>query len=148
MSAYENLPVYKKALDLARYFDDVVSHFAKRHKHTIGAKLVNLSCDVLLLIAAANKKAERLHLQLHPRRQKLQPISNGVDFLGYIIRPTYILVRRRVINNLKAKIEELKNIPNKLKDSVASYCGHLKWANSHRLTQKIFKEQIWLVPGR
>jgi len=59
MSAYENLPVYKKALDLARYFDDVVSHFAKRHKHTIGAKLVNLSCDVLLLIAAANKKAER-----------------------------------------------------------------------------------------
>jgi aspartate carbamoyltransferase regulatory subunit len=59
MSLYESLPVYKKALDLAKYFDDIVSHFAKRHKYTIGAKLFNLSCDILLLIAMANKKIER-----------------------------------------------------------------------------------------
>jgi hypothetical protein len=59
MSLYENLPVYKKALDLARYFDDIVCHFAKRHKYTLGAKLFNLACEVLLLIASANKKTER-----------------------------------------------------------------------------------------
>jgi retron-type reverse transcriptase len=80
---------------------------------------------------------ERLSLQLHPRRQKLQPISNGIDFLGYIIRPRYILVRRRVINNMKAKIRELRNYPEKLKNSVASYMGHFKWANSHNLINKL-----------
>ena len=58
-SAYENLPVYKKSLDLAVYFDKIVCNFAKRHKYTLGAKLNNLSCDILLLIAKANTKQER-----------------------------------------------------------------------------------------
>jgi len=48
--------------------------------------------------------AEKLLLRLHPKRRKLLPISNGIDFLGYIIRRDYILVRRRVINNLKARL--------------------------------------------
>jgi hypothetical protein len=59
MSYYENLPVYKKALDLAEYFDKVVCHFAKRHKYTIGTRLFDLSCEVLVLIAIANEKTER-----------------------------------------------------------------------------------------
>ena len=59
MSFYEELKVYKKALDLAKYFDEIVCHFAKRHKYTIGAKLNNLACDILLLIAKANTKQER-----------------------------------------------------------------------------------------
>ena len=28
----------------------------------------------------------RLEFRLHPKRRKLQPISNGIDFLGYIVR--------------------------------------------------------------
>jgi len=48
--------------------------------------------------------AEKLSLGLHPKRRKLQPISNGIDFLGYITRRDYILVRRRVINNLRSRL--------------------------------------------
>jgi len=83
----------------------------------------------------------RLNLQLHPKRRKLQPVSNGIDFLGYIIRHNYILVRRRVVNNLKSKLKEFTAA--KVKDikafqgSIASYLGHLKWANSYRLKQAI-----------
>jgi len=84
-----------------------------------------------------NFLSERLNLQLHPRRQKLQPVSNGIDFLGYIIRHNYILVRRRVINNLKAKIKELKNYPQQLKDSIASYLGHFKHAANYRLIKNL-----------
>jgi len=72
------------------------------------------------------------------------PISNGIDFLGYIIRPTYVLVRRRVINNLKEKIRQFRQVREKdfrkFHDMVASYMGHLRWANSYNLTQKILKE--------
>lgn len=82
----------------------------------------------------------RLRLNLHPKRHKLQPISNGIDFLGYIIRPHYILARRRVVNNLKTKIKELINIPDKLESSLASYVGHLKWANTYRLINCLKKE--------
>ena len=51
---------------------------------------------------------EKLLLRLHPKRRKLQPISNGIDFLGYIIRSDYILVRRRVINNLNSRLRHFE----------------------------------------
>jgi hypothetical protein len=49
---------------------------------------------------------DKLKLQLNHKRQKLRPVSNGIDFLGYIVRRDYMLVRRRVINNLHAKLRE------------------------------------------
>jgi retron-type reverse transcriptase len=84
---------------------------------------------------------QQLHLHLHPKRRKLLPISNGIDFLGYIVRPSYILVRRRVVNNLKEKIRQfhqvkVKNL-KKFHDSIASYLGHFRWANSYNLIRRI-----------
>jgi hypothetical protein len=88
----------------------------------------------------------RLKLRLHPKRRKLLSISNGIDFLGYIIRPGYILVRRRVINNLKEKIRQFIQAKvkdfNKLRDSIASYMGHFKWANSYRLVNNLRSVKI------
>ena len=73
---------------------------------------------------------ENLRLRLHPARQRLCPISNGVDFLGYIVRPGYILVRRRVINNMRIKLRACRA---RAQAALASYLGHFKWANSYRL---------------
>jgi len=94
--------------------------------------------------------ASRLRLQLHPKRRKLLPTSNGIDFLGYIIRPGYILVRRRVVNNLKDKIRAFNRSGRKnlkaFQDTLASYLGHLLWANAYRLTQKM-KEAFYAKPS-
>jgi len=56
---YENLPVYKKALDLAVYFESIVRHFDRHHKYCIGADLCNLSRKILIYVARANNKVER-----------------------------------------------------------------------------------------
>jgi hypothetical protein len=56
-SRYENLPVYKKALDLVVYFENLIRHFEKYHKYTIGSELRNLSRRILVLIAKANTHA-------------------------------------------------------------------------------------------
>jgi hypothetical protein len=83
----------------------------------------------------------RLGITLHPVRRKLLPVSTGIDFLGYVVRHNYILVRRRVVNNLRAKIQEFKKhkVKNwkKFRSVVASYAGHLKHANSFRLQGKL-----------
>jgi hypothetical protein len=96
----------------------------------------------------------QLKLRLHPRRQKLQLISNGIDFLGYIIRKDYILVRHRVLNNFRTRMKYfeglIKNNNNRLnatifeglRDTIKSYLGHFKWANSYRLMQVINKKPI------
>lgn len=85
---------------------------------------------------------ERLNLKLHPVRHKLLPVSNGIDFLGYIVRHNYKLVRRRVVNNLKVKIAAFKRAKvkdwEKFKDIIAAYIGHLKWADSFNLRKKLF----------
>ena len=85
----------------------------------------------------------RLKLQLHPKRRKLEAVSQGIDFLGYIVRHDYTLVRRRVINNLKSKLRQFAQAPVKdfeaLRTTVASYLGHFKHANSYALKQSIIE---------
>ena len=118
-------------------------------KHVLKAKYYLRYVDDFVILSRNMKELEdfrgkvqcflsdRLRLQLHPRRQKLLPVSAGIDFLGYIVRQDYTLVRRRVINNLKAKLRIKHVDPEKLRSTIASYLGHFKWANSYHLTEKI-----------
>lgn len=86
----------------------------------------------------------QLKLQLHPKRRKLQPVSSGIDFLGYVARHNYILVRRRVVNNLEAKLRRFCAAKNKdfgqLQATLFSYLGHFKWANTYKLRNKFVSE--------
>jgi len=75
----------------------------------------------------------KLDLELNTQKTIIRPVSNGIDYLGYIVRPFYILVRRRVINNLKQKILN----GTLRKQAYVSYMGHFKHANTHRLKQHI-----------
>jgi hypothetical protein len=58
----------------------------------------------------------KLKLHLHPKKQILQSISHGINFLGYIIKPDYILSRKRIVSNLRKKLHYF----NKLIDENAS----------------------------
>lgn len=121
-------------------------------KHTLKAKYYIRYVDDFLILSTDEKELEqfryriesflldRLKLVLHPKRRKLLPVSSGIDFLGYIVRPEYILVRRRVINNLRAKFSQFQSSKDKdikaLDTTMASYLGHFKWANSYKLKKK------------
>lgn len=39
MAHYEHLPIYKRAYDLALYFEQIVRGFSRYHKYTVGAEL-------------------------------------------------------------------------------------------------------------
>ncbi len=80
---------------------------------------------------------EKLDLSLNDNKTIIKPISSGVDYLGYIVRPFYILVRRRVVNNIKSKIYS-RELNSK---AYVSYMGHFKHANAYRL-QKYIKKII------
>lgn len=91
-----------------------------------------------------------------------QPVNQGANFLGYIIRPDYLLIRQRVIGNLweKLSVFEKKWVKpgknkgwvilllmeprDKLRSVLASYLGHFKHACHHRLIRKIFFRFQWL----
>ena len=103
----------------------------------------------------------RLRLALNERRQTLGPISNGIDFLGYIVRPDYLLVRRRVVNRLKARLVGYEKTLvrrkedctvfkydhtalKKLMATWSSYRAHFKMANTYRLGEKLLGRFAWL----
>ena len=91
--------------------------------------------------------------------------SEGADFLGYIVRPTHILSRNRVVNNLKYRLALFReklvqtfqyrrrvirkmSLPpetvTELRQVLSSYLGHFKHADSHHLVQSLFEKHSWL----
>lgn len=86
--------------------------------------------------------AKKLRLELHPKKVILRKLSQGIDFVGYVVFEHYTLVRtstqQRMKKRLKAAYEEY------LKDAVTaasmdqrlqSYLGILSHANQHILSQ-------------
>lgn len=56
-SAYQNLPVWKKQLDLVVYLERIIKNFDRHHKYVIGSELRRKAHEVLVLLAKANVKA-------------------------------------------------------------------------------------------
>ena len=75
---------------------------------------------------------------------RIKNTKTGIDFLGYIVKPTHTLVRARVVNNFKYKkaklLEEEGNINTiRYKELVSSYKAHFKHADSFNLIKKMIK---------
>lgn len=73
MARYEHLPIYKKSMDVAVYFEKAVAGFSRYHKYTLGTDLRNKSRDVVGLIVKANSSREKLP-QLLELRERLEDL--------------------------------------------------------------------------
>jgi hypothetical protein len=87
---------------------------------------------------------EKLKLQFHSDKIIIKKYHQGIDFLGYIIFPSYRLLRiktkKRMFRKIEHKIKELKQ--GKISDesfsqTVQSYFGILKHCNSYKLKEEL-----------
>ena len=143
----------------ANVYMNKFDHFVKRElkiKHYIryvdDFVLFHHSKEVLLEVKKhiQNYLYDKLKLKLRDD-WKLKKVQNGLDFLGYIIRPNYTLVRKRVVNNFKYKkaryLTKYESLQGKMKleeikrflSVQASFLGHCKYANSYNLRKKVGK---------
>lgn len=88
---------------------------------------------------------QNLKLSLHERKIIVRKYTQGIDFLGYIVLPHYILPRTKTKKRMFKKLKEKINDFN-FNQALQSYFGYLSHANSHNLTQRL-KNQIWLWGG-
>jgi len=85
-----------------------------------------------------------LKLELHPGKVEIRKFSQGIDFLGYVILPHYIVLRtktkRRILKKLSLKHkmwqEELVS-KESLSQSIQSYLGILKHCQGYEIATKI-----------
>jgi hypothetical protein len=62
MAYYENLPIYKKSMELAVYMENVVRNFPRYHKYSIGTDMRDLSKNLVTLIIKANSRKDKRRL--------------------------------------------------------------------------------------
>lgn len=103
---------------------------------------------------------DRLRLRLRDDYH-MATMDRGIDFLGYVVFPSYRLVRQRVITHCESQLalwaqrhvkvsqgvvfihantEQLQCLQN----WVASYWGHFAHANSFRLRHRLLTRYSWL----
>jgi RNA-directed DNA polymerase len=118
-----------------RYVDDFIL-LGKNGKNLFG--LANELDDFL---------EKKLGLNLNRKKTVIQKAEKGIDFLGYIVRQKYLLVRRKVIGNFRKKIKQcLKKTPEKdfcdimrINELIVSYGGFLGKAKSYLLLGSLLK---------
>jgi RNA-directed DNA polymerase len=133
-----------KAKRYLRYVDDFVL------VHHDRAQLVAWQAQIEAFLA------RELRLSLKAGAP-LRPLRDGIDFLGYVVRPAYTLVRRRVVAHARAAFADwqaqhikrgtIRATPEALQRvqaTAASYAGHLRHANSRRLQAGLHERFPWI----
>ena len=76
MARYDQLPIYRKGLELIVFLEKAVRQFSRYHKYSIGERLRQTSWDVVTLVVKSNNTpmAERREL-LVSLRDKIEEVS-------------------------------------------------------------------------
>jgi retron-type reverse transcriptase len=90
-----------------------------------------------------------LRLALHPRKQEVFPVKNGLDFLGYRITPRGVRVRKSNVRafqrRMKARVARYRggSIPaESIAMSVRSWIAHVSHADSWRLRTAVLDKIV------
>lgn len=121
-----------------RYMDDfTVIHHDKQHLHNVRRVIEDWLWRTLVL--KTNNKTQVFPVHTHKGR--------SLDFLGYRIYPTHRLLRKCSANRMKHKMKRLRKEYAagriELRDItpvIASFAGHAKHADSHRLVTYILSQ--------
>jgi RNA-directed DNA polymerase len=92
---------------------------------------------------------ERLHIYFHPFKKRIDRISRGVDFVGYIHYPYRRFLRQRTRNKLLDVHKKWLNSPAQFtpdglmdyRASMNSYMGLLRWTQSYYF-RKVIGDQV------
>lgn len=109
-----------------RYMDDII--ILESDKFTL--RLYKLHIDHYL--------KTKLKLKIKPNWQIFPTFVRGIDFLGYRLFGDYILLRKKISNSIKKKINRIKKDGVKTNDlnSIMSYMGWLEHCNAFNFSKK------------
>jgi hypothetical protein len=97
---------------------------------------------------------EKIRLTVHPKKIVYRKYSQGIDWLGYVLRPHYRVLRtntkQRMFTKVHRKVEEFNAglcDEYSLDQTVQSYVGVLSHCEGHGLAEKL-RSDVWLEKTR
>jgi retron-type reverse transcriptase len=131
-------------------------------KHTLRERFYLRYCDDFIILSTdvhylrslisviGDFLKKNLLLELHPKKVIVRKLSQGIDFVGYVIFSKYILLRARTSQRMKRRLNEAYiqylqgDITAVAMDQrLQSYLGILSHANQHTISQAI-KNAFWV----
>jgi len=95
--------------------------------------------------AAVEDSLATLRLKLKPRATRVFPVTEGTDWLGYVIWPTHRRLRPanargfgRKLRGMQKAYREGKITPQEIKSSILAWIAHASHADTYRLREAIF----------
>ena len=91
---------------------------------------------------------DNLGLELNHKKKNINHVIRGFDFVGHVIKPNHIHLRRKTVNKCLQAIKKWKQnenrydkeVLNKFKDTMNSYFGLLRHVNGFKLRKKLGDE--------
>lgn len=129
---------------------NVYGHILDRYlQHELKVKAWARYMDDTIIFGESQEELEEVHkkltefastkMRLTWSKWSIRPATFGVNFLGYRIFKNYKLIRKASVRRAKRKIHRYKKFGNteKLEKFLASWRGHIQWADSHNLKKKL-----------
>jgi len=73
--------------------------------------------------------------------ERVFPVDEGIDFLGYVIRPNHVGLRKRIKQRFARKMHEVKS-RRRRRELVASFYGMAKHADCNKLFNKLTGKEM------
>ena len=84
---------------------------------------------------AVHEQLEQINLKIKAN-ERVFPVDEGIDFLGYVIYPDHVLLRKRIKQKFARKMHEVKS-RRRRRELIASFYGMAKHADCHTLFKKL-----------
>ena len=84
---------------------------------------------------AVHEQLEQIDLKVKAN-ERVFPVDEGIDFLGYVIYPDHVLLRKRIKQKFARKMHEVKS-RRRRRELIASFYGMAKHADCHTLFKKL-----------
>lgn len=141
---------------LANVNQNEVDHYAKRQLRI--RQYVRYMDDVVMISDSKAQlmewrgeieafMAERLKLELNPKKTFIQPISHGIDFCQYRVYPDHIKLKKATALRMKRNLKRIQKLYaegkidlERAQRTVTSYMGLLSHCDSYHLRRTIFGE--------
>lgn len=105
-----------------------------------GVVLAKSKAELWMIRDVVHKRMEGISLTVKSD-ERVFPVSEGIDFLGYVIYPDHVRLRKRIKKRMARKMHEVMSKRRK-RELVASFYGMAKHADSIMLFKKLTGKQM------
>ena len=105
-----------------------------------GVVLGRTKAELWMIRDIVHEQLQQIDLEVKPN-ERVFPTSDGIDFLGYVIRPNSVMLRKRIKQKFARKMHEVKS-RRRRRELIASFYGMAKHADCNNLFNKLTGKEM------